>query len=152
MHIQLDIDAHGVKRLPMRKSAAIAAVSMECGFPNGAAELWTCGRKSAAIAAVSTECGFPNGAAELWTCGRKSAAERILWNYQRDYRQSLLWYQMDTDWPTSEQIMLFIPISLTESGRIPGAVAYGCEQGASVTCTGEYPGTWSGEKDWYKNF
>src|SRR5699024_10774648 len=94
------------ERLPMRKSAAIAAVSTECGFPNGAAELWTRGRKSAAIAAVSTECGFPNGAAELWTRGRKSAAERILWNYQRDYRQSLLWYQMDTDWPTSEQIML----------------------------------------------
>ena len=69
------------ERLPMRKSAAAAAGSTECGFPNGAAELWTrgreisgvarlnCGRaegKSAAAAAGSTECGFPNGAAELW--------------------------------------------------------------------------------------
>ena len=79
------------ERLPMRKEAATAAVSTECGFPNGAAELWTrgrersgdslarlnCGRaegKEAATAAVSTECGFPNGAAELWM-------EKI-WNYQ----------------------------------------------------------------------
>ena len=28
-------------------------------------------RKSAAAAAGSTECGFPNGAAELWTRGRE---------------------------------------------------------------------------------
>ncbi|HJC43219.1 MAG TPA: hypothetical protein H9756_05995 [Candidatus Mediterraneibacter gallistercoris] len=28
------------ERLSMRKSAATAAGSTECGFPNGAAELW----------------------------------------------------------------------------------------------------------------
>ena len=33
------------ERLPMRKEAATAAVSTECGFPNGAAELWTRGRE-----------------------------------------------------------------------------------------------------------
>src|SRR5699024_10537305 len=32
------------ERLPMRKSAAAAAGSTKCGFPNGAAELWTRGR------------------------------------------------------------------------------------------------------------
>ena len=41
----------------MSKEAAGAAISTECGFANGAAELWT----------EPTECGFANGAAELWT-------------------------------------------------------------------------------------
>ena len=48
----------------MSKEAAGAAVSTECGFANGAAELWTepeTTYKEAARAAVSTECGFANG-------------------------------------------------------------------------------------------
>ena len=48
----------------MSKEAAGAAVSTECGFANGAAELWTESEtpyKEAAGAAVSTECGFANG-------------------------------------------------------------------------------------------
>ena len=48
----------------MSKEAAEAAVSTECGFANGAAELWTepeTPYKEAAGAAVSTECGFANG-------------------------------------------------------------------------------------------
>ena len=48
----------------MSKEAAGAAVSTECGFANGAAELWTepaTPYKEAAGAAVSTECGFANG-------------------------------------------------------------------------------------------
>ena len=46
------------------QEAAGAAVSTECGFANGAAELWTepeTPYKEAAGAAVSTECGFANG-------------------------------------------------------------------------------------------
>ena len=48
----------------MSKEATGAAVSTECGFANGAAELWTepeTTYKEAAGAAVSTECGFANG-------------------------------------------------------------------------------------------
>ena len=44
----------------MSKEAAGAAISTECGFANGAAELWTepeTPYKEAAGAAISTECG-----------------------------------------------------------------------------------------------
>ncbi len=48
----------------MSKEAAEAAKSTQCGFANGAPELWTeC--KEAAEAAKSTQCGFANGAPEL---------------------------------------------------------------------------------------
>ena len=55
----------------MSKEAAAAAVSTECDFANGAAELLRTEperpnmSKEAAAAAVSTECDFANGAAEL---------------------------------------------------------------------------------------
>ena len=45
----------------MSKEAAEAVISTECGFANGAAELWTEPRKEAAEAAISTECGFASG-------------------------------------------------------------------------------------------
>ena len=52
-------------------------------------------------------------------------------DYQRDYRQSLLWYQMDTDWPTSNR-SCFHSNQPDRVRRIPGGGGYGCEQGASV--------------------
>ncbi len=51
----------------MSKEAAQAAVSTECGFANGAAELGKSACKEAAQAAVSTECGFANGAVDIFT-------------------------------------------------------------------------------------
>ena len=53
----------------MSKEAAGAAVSTECGFANGAAELWTepeTPYKEAAEAAISTKCAaLRMGAAEV---------------------------------------------------------------------------------------
>ena len=65
-------------------------------------------------------------------CGRAEGNQRRKGYYgiiKEITGSSLLWYQMDTDWPTSEQIMLSFQSGLTESGRIPGAVAMDVNRG-----------------------
>ena len=89
-----------------------------------------CGRagKSAAAAAVSTECGFPNGAAELWTRGEISGGKDTMELSKRLQTVASLvtdGYRL-ADIGTDHA---YIPISLTESGKIPGAVAMDVNRG-----------------------